>query len=59
MVAKQADGFAGVRIHWEVLDAIEQIIGAVKNPSGAPKYRSKADFVEKACELLLEGEAKR
>ena len=52
------DAFRSVRVHRTVLDAVERLVESAKNPSGAAKYGSMADFVEKAIEVLLAREAK-
>ena len=46
--------FRTVRIHATLVDAIDAVIAAVKKPSGTPRYKSRAAFVETACEQLLE-----
>lgn len=48
-------GWRQVRIRQSLLQEIDRFITNVTK-YGVPKYMSKADFVEKACIMLLEKE---
>lgn len=45
----------GVRVRYALLEEIDRYI-AQATKYGVPKYVSKAEFVEKACIMLLEKE---
>lgn len=50
--------FTTVSVHRKVSETIDELIKDLKLPSGSPKYRSKSDFVNEACERLIAEEKK-